>query len=178
MTESQSSKRSVPDEQSIFDDPLMTPPTTDAKTGTWDDDGSIRGWTFQPDCRGSFIHDYILEKQWTLKGLTCLLIRVTEYVERGKHTKESPDYGEFETYYRGFVHAPSVESFPAGYCGVYVTDCYPDDGWYEWDERKWSNRSGRTQSMRESALGKTRTLAKGLAKQSSKQSAETDEESQ
>jgi len=150
--------------ESVFDNPLMTPPSTDADTGTWDDDGPIRGWTVRPDRPGAFLLDLVLEEEWeTDDGLTCLLIRVTEYHELGRHTQDSPDYGESDTYYRGYVHAPGVESFPAGYCGVYVVDCYPDDGWFCWDERKWSNRPGYTESMRESAIRKTKTLARGLA---------------
>lgn len=163
------------DERSVFDDPLMTPPTTDAETGTWDDDGTIRGFSFRPDCLGATLLDFVLEDEWTTDdGLTCLLFRVTEYYERGRHTQDSTDYGEGETYYRGYVHAPGVESFPAGYCGVYVVDCYPDDEWFVWDERKWSNRPGYTESMRESAIRKTRTLASGLAKRTP--TAETDGE--
>lgn len=150
--------------ESVFDNPLLMPPSTDRETGTWDDDGPIRGFEVRPCRPGLDLLDFVLEDEWTsADGLTCLLFRVTEYHELGRHGRGSPDYGEFETYYRGYVHAPGVESFPAGYCGVYVVDCYPDDGWFCWDERQWSNRPGRSESMRESARRKTGTLARGLA---------------
>ena len=142
----------------------MTPPSTNATTGTWDDEGPIRGWTVRPDRPGTSILDLVLEDQWTERGLTCLLLRVTEYIERGRHTQSEPDYGERETYYRGYVHAPDVESFPKGYRNTYIVDCYPDDGWFCWDERSWSNRASRTESMRESARRKTDRLADGLAR--------------
>lgn len=155
-------------DESIFDDPLMTLPTTDAETGTWDDEGPIRGWEFRPDGRGAGVLDFVIEDEWTANGLQCLLLRITEYIERGRYTQESPSYGESETYYRGYVHAPNVESFPKGYCGTYIADCYPDDGWFCWDERAWKNRPGYSQSMRRSAIEKTETLAKGLADKQSK----------
>lgn len=154
-------------DDSVFDDPLMTPPTTDAETGTWDDEGPIRGWEFRPDTSGVDILDLVLEREWTIDGLQCLLLRVTEYVERGTYARDEPYYGESETYYRGYVHAPDVESFQKGYCGTYITDCYPDDGWFCWDERAFDNRPGMFQSMRESAIGKTETLAEGLVKEQS-----------
>jgi hypothetical protein len=152
-------------DESVFDNPLMTPPSTNAETGTWDDEGPIRGFEIRPTGRAA-LHDLVIEDEWTANGLQCLLIRVTEYFVRGRHTQDSPDYGEGETYYRGYVHAPGVESFPKGYCGVYIVDCYPDDGWFVWGERSWSNRPGCRESMRESARRKTETLAKGLAKRS------------
>ena len=150
-------------DDSIFEDVMKRPPKTDATTGTWDDDGPIRGWTFR-QTGTTRILDYVLERHWSAHGLTCLLIRVTEYFESGRRTQDTPDYGENETYYRGYVHAPGVESFQKGYCGTYITDCYPDDGWFVWDERSFDNRPGYGQPMRESAIGKTETLARGLAK--------------
>ncbi len=143
---------------------MMTPPTTNAETGTWDDSGSIRGWTFRLKQNQAQLLDLVLEDKWTAHDFTCLLIRVTEYFERGRHTQTEPDHGEGETYYRGYVHAPNVDSFSKGYCGTYIVDCHPDDGWFVWDERSWSNRPGYTQSMQESARGKTERLAEGLAK--------------
>lgn len=150
-------------DDSVFDDVMKRPPKTDATTGTWDDDGPIRGWTFRQDGTATLL-DLVLERHWTTHGLTCLLLRVTEYFEFSRLTQDTPDYGENETYYRGYVHAPGVESFPKGYRGTYISDCTPDDGWYSWDERSFENRPGYGQSMRESAIGKTETLARGLTR--------------
>ncbi|WP_254810685.1 hypothetical protein [Natronosalvus amylolyticus] len=149
-------------DDSVFEDATFTPPTTDAKTGTWDDSGSIRGFSFRSRENRNRILDFVLEDRWTERGLTCLLVRITEYFEHGRLTRGPSRYSEWETYYRGYVHAPGVESFPKGYCNTYIVDCYPDDGWFCWDERSWSNRRGYGESMRESALRKTNRLAEGL----------------
>lgn len=149
----------------IFDDPLRTPPATDAETGTWDDSGPIRGVTLEkPYEPGNTIYDVVLEEEFEHEDLQCLLCRVTEYHRFGTHTLGDTEYGEFETYYWGLVHAPGVDSFPKGYCGTYISDCYPDDNWFRWSERSWSNGYPRHKSMREWALKKTKRLAHGLAR--------------
>lgn len=148
----------------IFEDPLCTPPTTDLETGTWDDSGSIRGFALEkPYEPGNTIYDVVLEEEFESHGLQCILCRITEYHRFGVHTLGDPDYGESATYYWGCVHAPGVDSFPRGYCGTYIVDCYPDDNWYRWSENTWSNGSPRRGSVREWAHGKTDTLARGLA---------------
>lgn len=157
-------------EDSIFDDVLMTPPSTDAETGTWDDDGPIRGWELRGKQNPARVFDVVIEDEYVEHGLECLLVRLTEYIALRRFTQDTPDYGECETYYCGFVHAPSVESFQKGYGGTYIEDCYPDDGWYMWDERYWSNRPGYSESMRSSAIRKTKTLARGLANRAGEES--------
>lgn len=78
-------------DDSVFDDVLKTPPTTNATTGTWDDEGPIRGWEFRSKKSPATILDFVLEQEWNAHGLTCLLIRITEYFESGRHTRDSPD---------------------------------------------------------------------------------------
>lgn|GEM_PF-470493 len=149
----------------IFDDVLRVPPETDHETGNWDDSGSIRGVTLEKRYEpGNTIYDVVLEEEFEHEGLQCLLCRVTEYHRFGVHTQDQPDHGESETYYWGYVHAPGVESFPRGYCGTYIADCYPDDGWFMWSERSWSNKYPRRGPLRKWAMRKTKTLARGLAK--------------
>jgi len=59
---------------------------------------------------------------------------VTEYIVLGRH--HGPErIGESETYYRGYVHAPGVESPPKGCYGTTIAQCENQGGWFVWDER-------------------------------------------
>jgi len=89
-------------------DPLLSPPSTNLDTGNWDADGPLAGWRVDRD-GDSHVLDYVIESTWERKGCFCLLTRVTEYIVLGRH--HGPErIGESETYYRGYVHAPGVES--------------------------------------------------------------------
>jgi len=103
---------------SVLDDdpePLVTVPSTNLDTGNWDADGPLAGWRVERDRDGRIL-DYVIESTWERKGCFCLLTRVTEYIVLGRY--HGPErIGESETYYRGYVHAPGVESLPKGCYG-------------------------------------------------------------
>ena len=149
---------------SLDDDPspLHHPPTTDLDTGNWDADGPLAGWRMADDT-GTTIHDYVIESTWEQDGCHCLLTRVTEYSVLGHHY--GPErIGEFETFYRGFVHAPEVESLPKGCFGTHLVQCENQGGWFVWDERTWRNGcKSYTKTVSEVAHRKTERLADAAA---------------
>lgn len=157
MSKSAFSHESDP-EDSVFDDPMMTPPTTDADTGNWDDDGSLRGFVMEHPTR-QIIVDAVIEREWELSGRQCILLRCTRYHRRDHATQLSPDFGERETYYVGWVHAPDVESAPAGCYGTYIRDCHPDGDWFSWSEGHRQNNSTHTETRQDMAVRKTKRLA-------------------
>lgn len=145
-------------DRSVFDNPLLTPPPSDYETGTWDDSGPLRGWTIDLGGRkGEF--DFIIEESWEAHGHDCLLLRVTDLVvlKRGRGPER---VGELETFYRGYVHAPDVESLPKGCYGTHIVDCYPDGHWFAWDERTLRNRCSHRKPVKEQARKKTERLAR------------------
>lgn len=161
--------------ESIFDDPLMTPPAFAADDGSWSEDGPLRGYEVRPDGQPSTVVDVVIERDWEASGRRCILLRATEYYERGRHTRGEPAYGEQETTMVGCVHAPDLESFPAGYGGTYVTDCYPEDGWYRWTGQHWQNNPTRGESMHDMGVRKTERLAQGIASRARSEDGDGDE---
>jgi hypothetical protein len=151
------------EEDTVFDDPLMTPPTTDADAGNWDADEPLRGVVIEHPNR-SVIVDAVIERQWeaTESERQSILLRCTRYHRRDHTIQAAPDYGERETYYVGWVHAPDVDSAPAGCFGTYIRDCNPDGDWFSWSERHWQNNPSYTETRQEMAVGKTNQLARCL----------------
>ena len=149
---------------SVLDDdpePLVTVPSTNLDTGTWDADGPLEGWRMEQN-GGSLVLDFVIESQWDQDGCTCLLTRVTEYIVLGRH--HGPErIGESETYYRGFVHAPDVESLPKGCYGTTIVQSEAQGGWFVWDERSFSNGYSHTKTVSEVAHRKTERLANAAA---------------
>jgi len=137
-------------------DALLSPPKTKLDTGNWDAQGPLSGWRAETDTGN--IQDSILEDTWTHNGLTCVLLRVTEYIVLSRR-RGSDRIGESETFYRGYVHAPGVESLPKGCYGTTIVDCYPEHNWFVWDERGWSNGYHRGKTVSETARRKTNRLA-------------------
>jgi hypothetical protein len=144
----------------MIDDPLVTAPTTDLNTGNWDADGPLVGVRVAPD--SSSIYDHIIESDWEHAGCRCFLIRVTKYHALGNHA--GPErIGEAETFYRGYVHAPDIDSLPKGCYGTTIVNCNPDHGWFAWDERAWRNGYARGKSVSDHAHRKTERLAEAAA---------------
>lgn len=141
-------------------EPLVTAPSTDLDTGNWDADGPIVGARVATG--PSSINDHIIESDWEHAGCRCLLLRVTEYHALGNHSGRDR-IGEAETYYRGYVHAPEVDSLPKGVFGTTIVDCRPDHHWFAWDERAWSNGYARGKSVSDHAQYKTNRLADAAA---------------
>ena len=140
--------------------PLVTTPTTDLDTGNWDADGPIAGHRVAVD--DSTIRDHVIEADWEHAGCRCVLTRVTEYHALGGHA--GPErIGESETFYRGYVHAPGVESLPKGCYGTTIVDCEPEHGWFAWDERAWSNGYARGKTVSDHARYKTTRVADAAA---------------
>jgi len=142
-------------------DPLLSPPSTNLDTGNWDADGPLAGWRVDRD-GDSHVLDYVIESTWERKGCFCLLTRVTEYIVLGRH--HGPErIGESETYYRGYVHAPGVESLPKGCYGTTIVQCENQGGWFVWDERAFFNGYSHTKTVSEVAHRKTERLADAAA---------------
>lgn len=143
-------------------DPLLSPPSTNLDTGNWDADGPLAGWRVDRD-GDSHVLDFVIESTWDRKGCFCLLTRVTEYIVLGRY--HGPErIGEFETYYRGYVHAPGVESLPKGCFGTALVQCESQGGWFTWDERTWQNGcNSYTKTVGEVAHRKTERLADAAA---------------
>ena len=142
-------------------EPLVTVPSTNLDTGNWDADGPLAGWRVERDRDGRVL-DFVIESTWDQKGCFCLLMRVTEYIVLGRH--HGPErIGESETFYRGYVHAPEVESLPKGCFGTTIVDCENRNGWFVWDERAWRNGYSHTKTVSEVAHRKTERLADAAA---------------
>lgn len=141
-------------------EPLVTTPTTNLDTGNWDANGPIEGVRIASG--PSSIYDHIIESDWEHAGCRCVLLRVTEYHTLGKHN--GPErIGESETFYRGYVYAPEVDSLPKGCYGTTIIDCHPDHHWFTWDERAWRNGYARGKSVSDHAHRKTERLADAAA---------------
>lgn len=139
----------------------MTPPSTDADSGNWDASGSIRGYELDANGLNLGCIDAIIERDTELAGRRCIILRCTRYSASGTTTRGAAQYGERETWYVGKVHAPDIDSLPAGVYGTYIRECYPDNGWFAWTERHWENNPTHTETRQEMALRKTRRLAQG-----------------
>jgi len=139
----------------------VTVPSTNLDTGNWDADGPLAGWRVERDRDGRIL-DYVIESTWERKGCFCLLTRVTEYIVLGRY--HGPErIGESETYYRGYVHAPGVESLPKGCYGTRLVQCENQGGWFVWDERAFFNGYSHTKTVSEVAHRKTERLADAAA---------------
>lgn len=140
--------------------PHHYPPTTNLDTGNWDAEGAIAG--HRAETPNGRVQDHVIESDWEHSGCRCILTRVTEYIVLGRH--HGPErIGESETFYRGYVHAPEVESLPKGCYGTTIVDCYPDHGWFVWDERAFFNGYSHTKTVSEVAHRKTERLADAAA---------------
>jgi hypothetical protein len=127
-------------------------------------EGSMRGWTVKG--RGDrFGEPYVLDvvplAEWTRSGLRCVLLGVTRYFPRGRHSGPRADEEQWVTY-QGGVYAPPVETPMGAYGGIRATQS--DCGDWFWtsvsDDRHAPGVSHDT--LAEAVESRTRRLAQGL----------------
>lgn len=115
-------------------------------------------------------HDVVRELEvepvegFRVQGLPCLLTEFTTHWVRGRHY--GPEYTEeWESFYRGYVYAPFVETLLGGYGNVTPHRDPRDEDWVFWDERTYglfgTHLAG--ESGRESARSITHGFALHMA---------------
>ena len=147
--------------ESVLENVLFNPPTTDVDSGNWDSDGSLRGYVLTGSNPGDGVVDVIIEATPEYHGRQCYILRCTRYNDTSAMRRDG-GLCEKETWYVGKVHAPAVDSLPAGVYGTYVRECHPETNWFAWSERHWQNGATCTETRSEMAHRKTKRLAQGV----------------